>query len=67
MSALEPLTYGQSLCGAGGGGFLVVVAKEGVTMADIAGAVAKHTKKCSVHSVTIDNEGMTTRFSLDEE
>ncbi len=65
MEALAPLTHGQSLCGAGGGGFLVVVAREGVGMDDIAAAVSKHTKKCSVHSVTIDDEGMTTRFSLD--
>lgn len=28
MQTLQPLTHGMSLCGAGGGGFLVILTKE---------------------------------------
>ncbi|XP_068115798.1 L-fucose kinase isoform X2 [Hyperolius riggenbachi] len=56
MDTLEPHVYGQSLAGAGGGGFLYVLTKE-AEQKGIIQSLLENTQgleRCSVHSVQLD-------------
>lgn len=58
------LIRGGSLCGAGGGGFLVLLAKDGVsaeTMADALQSDAVDMSEFKWHRVRLDHQGMTTQ------
>ena len=73
---LSPYYLGWTLCGAGGGGFAVAVLKNGVSVEQFQDAVAQvntqwisdsriynnlESMGCSVHTVSIDFDGITTR------
>ena len=65
LVALRPHVYGASLCGAGGGGFLVGVSKQ-VNAASQIDAVLRADPSTSalafsVHSCTVDNVGLIVR------
>ncbi|KAJ8343194.1 hypothetical protein SKAU_G00305230 [Synaphobranchus kaupii] len=63
MAALRPLTLGQSLAGAGGGGFLFLLTREPL-QEDRVRQVLSNTQglgDLSVHSVEIDMEGISLR------
>ncbi|KAM4721903.1 L-fucose kinase [Rhinophrynus dorsalis] len=67
MDALEPYVYGQSLAGAGGGGFLYILTKE-PDQRDILQKLLENTRgleRCSLHTVQIDTETFTV--NLEEE
>ena len=61
MDMLEPLSYGQALAGAGGGGFMYVIAKEPNAHAKIEALLRSDTdlpSDMTFHKVTIDREGL---------
>ncbi|XP_027038560.1 L-fucose kinase-like [Pocillopora damicornis] len=63
MKALEPLVLGQTLTGAGGGGFLVLLTKE-PNMADKVRAVIERNKpsdELAFFEASIDLERLTVR------
>ncbi|XP_053558225.1 L-fucose kinase [Bombina bombina] len=67
MDALEPYVYGQSLAGAGGGGFLYILTKK-PKQKDVLLEVLKNTQgleRCTLHTVQLDMEKFTV--SLEEE
>jgi fucokinase len=66
LAVLRPLVYGASLCGAGGGGFLVGVAREALNgkapaAIDAALRADPRTRELtfSVHACTVDTAGLT--------
>lgn len=65
LAVLRPLVHGASLCGAGGGGFLVGVAKERNATASIDEALRSNPATSglafSVHACAVDNVGLTLR------
>ena len=65
LSVLQPHVYGASLCGAGGGGFLVGVSKERNASSRIDSILrsdsSTRTLAFSVHSCTVDDVGLTLR------
>ncbi|KAM4614483.1 L-fucose kinase [Discoglossus pictus] len=64
MDALEPYVYGQSLAGAGGGGFLYILTKEPEQRNNLL-TVLKNTQgleRCTVHSVRLDTERFVVRL-----
>ncbi|NP_001108290.1 fucose kinase L homeolog [Xenopus laevis] len=66
MDVLEPYVYGQSLAGAGGGGFLYILTKE-PGQRDVLQKLLERTRgleRCSVHTVQLDTENFTVH--LDE-
>lgn len=63
MEAIDPLVLGQTLTGAGGGGFLVLITKE-PNMADKVKAVIQEKKASddfTFYDVSVDWEGLTVR------
>ncbi|CAH2323870.1 L-fucose kinase isoform X1 [Pelobates cultripes] len=61
MDTLEPLVYGQSLAGAGGGGFLYILTKE-KRQRNVLQRLLENThglERCSVHDVEIDTRKFT--------
>ena len=62
MAALAPLSAGHALCGAGGGGFLVALLRDGVTAGDARAALeaadALGASEVSFHTAEIDEEGL---------
>lgn len=70
LEYLKPLCLGMSLCGAGAGGFAVLLCNPNTTTADVENRVAElnvkltevadngATSVLSVHSVAIDNSGL---------
>ncbi|KAJ7382348.1 hypothetical protein OS493_035625 [Desmophyllum pertusum] len=63
MEALEPLTLGQTLTGAGGGGFIVLLTKE-PSMAEKVKAVIQTNKtsdELAFYDVSVDWDGLTVR------
>eukprot|EP00052_Salpingoeca_macrocollata_P027525 m.261724 g.261724 ORF g.261724 m.261724 type:complete len:1098 (+) comp22752_c0_seq2:1934-5227(+) len=61
MDALQPLVHGQSLAGAGGGGFLHIITKEPnmhAKVEEILRALPSTPPTLTVHPVVIDSEGM---------
>ncbi|KAL9974567.1 hypothetical protein ACROYT_G011618 [Oculina patagonica] len=63
MKVLEPLTFGQTLTGAGGGGFLMLLTKE-PNMADKVRAVIQRNKRSdemALYDVNVDWDGLTVR------
>ena len=63
MAVLRPMCLGQSMCGAGGGGFMYAVTKEPDMDAAVADALAAHAELSAVrvHGCSIDREGMYVR------
>ncbi|MEE6500165.1 hypothetical protein FKM82_003692 [Ascaphus truei] len=64
MDALEPSVYGQSLAGAGGGGFLYILTKE-PEQRDVLQKVLENTQgleRCSLHTVQLDMERFAVRL-----
>ncbi|XP_053304582.1 L-fucose kinase [Spea bombifrons] len=62
MDLLEPYVYGQSLAGAGGGGFLYILTKQ-PDQKDVLQRLLENTQgleRCSLHSVQLD----TARFTV---
>lgn len=63
IKVLRPHVHGASLCGAGGGGFLVGIAKERDATARIDAALradpSTSSLAFSVHACTVDNVGLT--------
>ena len=50
----------QSLCGAGGGGFMAVITKKRSAMSEVEGLLARNQlASCTVHEVQISHEGLT--------
>ncbi|XP_066569587.1 L-fucose kinase [Amia ocellicauda] len=65
MAALRPLTLGQTLAGAGGGGFLCLLTRE-PRQQDRVQAVLSATQGLgdfSVHTVEVDTQGISVRHS----
>lgn len=62
LSVLRPHIYGASLCGAGGGGFMVGVSKEPRAHASINKLLREHPAtgglQWSLHACSVDNEGL---------
>ena len=76
MHALAPLTAGQALCGAGGGGFLVALLHDGASHADArtaldaAGALGPAgggASDVSFHTATVDETGLQLTLGDDHE
>jgi len=65
LAVLRPHVHGASLCGAGGGGFLVGVSKErhAIERVDAVLRADPSTRDLafSVHRCTVDNAGLTLR------
>ncbi|XP_069595628.1 L-fucose kinase isoform X1 [Ranitomeya imitator] len=64
MDTLEPHVHGQSLAGAGGGGYLYVLAKK-PNQRDFLQNLLESTQgleRCSVHRVQVDTETVTVRL-----
>ena len=60
MDQLRPHVYGQSLAGAGGGGFMYVITREENAFETLSNELKKvgMAEKASVHNALIDNEGI---------
>ncbi|XP_056680562.1 L-fucose kinase isoform X2 [Monodelphis domestica] len=63
MDALEPYVYGQSLAGAGGGGFLYLLTKEPRQKEVLEAVLAKMEglENYSIHLVEVDTQGFSLR------
>lgn len=63
MDIFEPYTYGQTLVGAGGGGFMYVLAKEPNATAVLQGLIKDDPELADVrfHSIAVDTGGLTLR------
>ena len=63
LDHLRPLTVGLSLCGAGAGGFAVVILKRDRSLKDLRDALGSYQGACasdlSLHSVQLDQEGIS--------
>lgn len=67
MDTLEPHVYGQSLAGAGGGGFLYILTKE-PNQRDVLQTVLERTQgleRCSIHTVQVETENFMVRTESD--
>ncbi|XP_031572889.1 L-fucose kinase-like [Actinia tenebrosa] len=64
MEDIQPYAYGQCLAGAGGGGFLCVIAKSPEMRQKIEETLGntKFSDEVAFHEVSIDNEGLTIRI-----
>ncbi|XP_074055473.1 L-fucose kinase isoform X2 [Macrotis lagotis] len=64
MDALEPYVYGQSLAGAGGGGFLYLLTKEPRQKEVLERVLAKTEglEKYSIHLVEVDTQGFSLQL-----
>ena len=60
LQVLQPYILGGSLAGAGGGGFLTAVLKDGVDRDEVVDTLRRMegTERLSFHSVSVDREGM---------
>lgn len=61
MKALEARVVGMALCGAGGGGFLVLVTKRGEDMEGVQEVVEEQCVDAYVAMVGVDEEGLSVR------
>ena len=62
MAAIREHTHGLSLAGAGGGGFMVGIAKSGASVDAIKECLANpEFAGCSLHTAAIDTEGLRVR------
>jgi len=61
MKALESRVVGMALCGAGGGGFLVLVTKRGEDMEGVQEVVEEQCVDAYVAMVVVDEEGLSVR------
>merc|ERR1712071_259381 len=61
MDEIDPLVYGQSMAGAGGGGFYLAIMKEDVDRSVIQHILAsvEGTSKFTIHTATVDKTGIT--------
>ncbi|XP_069822471.1 L-fucose kinase isoform X2 [Dendropsophus ebraccatus] len=67
MDTLEPHVYGQSLAGAGGGGYLYILTKE-PNQRDILQSLLERTQgleRCSIHTVQLEKETFMVRPESD--
>ncbi|XP_056381408.1 L-fucose kinase isoform X2 [Hyla sarda] len=67
MDKLEPHVYGQSLAGAGGGGYLYILTKE-PNQKDFLQSLLETTQgleRCSIHTVQVETETFTVRLESD--
>ncbi|XP_066439899.1 L-fucose kinase [Eleutherodactylus coqui] len=67
MDMLEPYVHGQSLAGAGGGGFLYILTKE-PNQRDVLQRLLERTQggeRCSVHTVQVETETFMVRLESD--
>lgn len=67
MDTLEPHVYGQSLAGAGGGGFLYILTKE-PNQRDVLQTILERTQgleRCSIHTVQVETENFMVRTESD--
>ena len=60
LAKLRPLVHGATLTGAGGGGFLLLVTKEPDAREAVRAALAD--EQVVLHDVSVDEEGLRTRF-----
>jgi hypothetical protein len=71
LHVLRPLCSGISLCGAGAGGFVVLVLKTSSSLEDVEQRTASYAQltgvELSVHRATINSDGTTSRESGHEE
>ncbi|KAM3920648.1 L-fucose kinase [Leptodactylus fuscus] len=68
MDILEPYVYGQSLAGAGGGGFLYILTKE-PNQRDVLQSLLEKTQgleRCSIHTVQVETEAFKVQLENDE-
>ncbi|XP_075694364.1 LOW QUALITY PROTEIN: L-fucose kinase [Rhinoderma darwinii] len=68
MDTLEPHVYGQSLAGAGGGGFLYILTKE-PNQKDLLRSLLEGTQgleRCSVHTVQVETETFMVRLEVND-
>ncbi|GAB6027032.1 hypothetical protein CHUAL_013761 [Chamberlinius hualienensis] len=60
MKELQHCVYGQLLCGAGGGGFMIAIAKEGVTRKEIEEKFQQaQVVGMKIYDVDLDDDGIT--------
>lgn len=64
---LKEQCYGMSICGAGGGGFMMAILKKPVTDEAIASLrwmlqveITEH--QCTLHKIAVENEGMRVSY-----
>ncbi|XP_043837163.1 LOW QUALITY PROTEIN: L-fucose kinase [Dromiciops gliroides] len=64
MDILKPYAYGQSLAGAGGGGFLYLLTKEARQKEVLERVLAKTEglENCSIHLVEVDTQGFSLQL-----
>lgn len=65
IEAIKPLSYGQCLAGAGGGGFMYVITKQENAVEqvkEILLGIEEVSSKATAHAVCIDQEGLTVRL-----
>ncbi|KAM4018042.1 L-fucose kinase isoform 2-T2 [Anomaloglossus baeobatrachus] len=69
MDTLQPHVHGQSLAGAGGGGFLYILTKKPNQSGVLRSLLEKTPglERCSVHCVQVETEPFTVRLEPDEE
>lgn len=60
LQVLDPYILGGSLAGAGGGGFMTAVLRDGVNRDEVVEKVRRMegTERLTFHSVSVDREGM---------
>ncbi len=68
LELLRPLACGLSLCGAGGGGFLVMVLRRDASLEQVSEALRVHRARepdeqgeATLHRVSIDMEGLVVK------
>ncbi|XP_044126407.1 L-fucose kinase [Bufo gargarizans] len=67
MDLLEPHVHGQSLAGAGGGGFLYILTKEPNQRAILQSLLegTQGLERCSIHTVQVETEAFAVRLESD--
>ena len=63
---LQPHVFGVSMCGAGGGGFMVLLTRAPHAQADIQSVLDTHqgTHEYTIHALGIDRRGLALRFQF---
>ena len=58
FGVLREVSWGMSLCGAGGGGFMYVLLKEGMSRKEVRGMIEGDFPNVEVYDVEVDETGM---------